>query len=48
MPGTRIWHKLGMIKASLWIDWDKDGKEDLLVAVEWGGIYVFYHRGESF
>jgi hypothetical protein len=49
---THNWHpdlaQLGMIKASVWTDWDKDGYEDLLIAVEWGGIYVFYNRGDHF
>jgi hypothetical protein len=49
---TDEWHKdlkkLGLIKHSIWIDWDQDGKEDLIVAVEWGGIYVFYNRGNTF
>ena len=49
---TDSWHpdlkKLGLIKHSTWIDLDQDGKEDLIVAVEWGEIFVFYHRGNTF
>lgn len=49
---TDAWHpdlkKLGMVKHSIWVDLDGDSREDLLVAVEWEGIYAFYHRGDHF
>jgi enediyne biosynthesis protein E4 len=49
---TDTWHKdlshIGMVKSAIWKDIDNDGQEDLIVAVEWDGIYVFYHKGDHF
>ncbi|WP_236970861.1 VCBS repeat-containing protein [Membranihabitans marinus] len=39
---------IGMVKASIWHDIDKDGDQDLLVAVEWDGIYLFTNNNGSF
>ena len=39
---------LGMIKNSALVDLDKDGKLDLIVAVEWDGIYAFIQGNKAF
>ncbi len=39
---------LGLIKNSTLVDLDKDGKKDLVVAVEWDGIYAFMQGNKSF
>jgi len=33
--------KPGMVTAARWLDLDKDGDNDLLIAMEWGPVYVF-------
>lgn len=40
--------KVGLVKNSVWCDLDKDGKQDLVVVTEWGGIQGFLRRGEKF
>ena len=39
---------LGMIKNSALVDLDKDGKLDLIAAVEWDGIYAFMQGNKTF
>ncbi|MBS1511292.1 MAG: VCBS repeat-containing protein [Bacteroidetes bacterium] len=38
----------GMVTNAQWVDMDKDGKKDLLVCNEWGGIDVFLNNSTSF
>ena len=40
--------KTGMVKNSALVDLDRDGKLDLIVAVEWDGIYAFMQGNKSF
>lgn len=40
--------KVGMVKSSCWADLNKDGQQDLIVAVEWDGIYAFLKEGNKF
>jgi enediyne biosynthesis protein E4 len=40
--------KIGMVKYAAWTDLDKDGDQDLIVAVEWDGIYAFIRDKNSF
>jgi enediyne biosynthesis protein E4 len=39
---------IGMVKNSCWIDINGDKKEDLIVALEWEGIYAFIKENNSF
>ncbi|MDE3234612.1 MAG: VCBS repeat-containing protein [Bacteroidota bacterium] len=39
---------IGMVTQALWIDLDKDGDQDLVVACEWGGIIAFINNKGSF
>ena len=39
---------IGMVTRALWYDLDKDGKDDLLLSLEWGGIVAFMNRGGSY
>jgi enediyne biosynthesis protein E4 len=39
---------IGMVKSSTWHDIDKDGDQDLVVTVEWGGVYAFLKEKNSF
>ncbi len=39
---------VGLVKHAQWLDLDKNGKQDLVVATEWGGIYSFLNNGNSF
>lgn len=39
---------IGMVKSSCWVDLNKDGQQDLIVAVEWDGIYAFMKEGNKF
>jgi enediyne biosynthesis protein E4 len=39
---------IGMVKNAVWVDVDKDGDQDLVVAVEWDGIYTFVKEGKAF
>jgi hypothetical protein len=32
---------VGFVTKALWFDLDKDGDKDLLLSLEWGGIYAF-------
>lgn len=44
-PGLK---KAGIIKDANWIDINKDGKKDLVLAMEWDGIAVFLNMNNSF
>jgi len=39
---------IGMVTRALWFDLDKDGKKDLILTLEWGGIVAFMNQGGSF
>lgn len=40
--------KIGFVTRALWFDLDKDGRQDLLLCLEWGGILAFMnHPGLS-
>lgn len=39
---------VGMVTQALWFDINKDGKKDLLVCTEWGGIDAFINNNGSF
>jgi hypothetical protein len=39
---------IGMVKNTALTDLDKDGDQDLLVAVEWDGVFAFMNEGKSF
>jgi enediyne biosynthesis protein E4 len=40
--------KIGLVTNATWADLDKDGKKDLLVSLEWGGIVAFKNNTTSF
>jgi hypothetical protein len=45
-PGLR---DAGLVTAALWSDADGDGRPDLLLALEWGGVKYFHNRdGRTF
>jgi hypothetical protein len=37
--------KVGLVTAALWADVDGDGWQDLVVALDWGGIRLFHNAG---
>ena len=39
---------IGMVKNATLVDLNKDGKQDLIVAVEWDGIYAFMQENNAF
>jgi enediyne biosynthesis protein E4 len=39
---------VGMVKNATWTDLDKDGDQDLIVALEWDGIYAFMRDKNGF
>ena len=39
---------IGFVTHSSWFDMDKDGDQDLIVSLEWGGIYAFINTNGSF
>lgn len=39
---------IGFVTYSSWFDMDKDGDQDLIVSLEWGGIYAFINTNGSF
>ncbi len=49
---TNNWNKelatIGLVKNSCWIDINNDRKADLVVALEWEGIYAFIKEGNGF
>jgi enediyne biosynthesis protein E4 len=40
--------KIGLVTNAAWTDLDKDGKKDLVVSLEWGGIVAFKNNKSSF
>jgi hypothetical protein len=40
--------RIGFVTRALWLDLDKDGKKDLILSLEWGGIIAFMHTGDTF
>lgn len=44
-PGLK---KTGFIKDAIWIDLNKDGRKDLVLAMEWDGIAVYLNNKNSF
>jgi hypothetical protein len=40
--------KIGFVKSALWYDLDKDGRKDLIITLEWGGVCVFLNQNGSF
>lgn len=41
-------NNIGFVTNSSWFDIDKDGDPDLIITLEWGGIYVFLNNKGSF
>ncbi len=39
---------IGFVTNALWFDIDQDGKKDLLLSLEWGGIVAFINHNGSF
>ena len=39
---------IGFVTSALWFDLDKDGKKDLILCLEWGGIIAFINHNGSF
>jgi len=39
---------VGMVRDGKWLDIDKDGDEDLILAIQWDGIYCFENKGGLF
>ncbi|MCC6727326.1 MAG: VCBS repeat-containing protein [Saprospiraceae bacterium] len=40
--------QVGFVKNGQWADMDKDGDEDLVLALEWDAPAIFYNEGNSF
>ncbi len=40
--------KIGLVTNAAWADLDKDGKKDLVVSLEWGGIVAFQNNKTNF
>jgi hypothetical protein len=43
-PGLR---NIGMVTAAVWADLDRDKRLDLVVATEWGPVYIFKNNGKT-
>jgi enediyne biosynthesis protein E4 len=39
---------IGFVTNSIWFDIDKDGDKDLLISLQWGGIYAFINNKGNF
>jgi enediyne biosynthesis protein E4 len=39
---------IGFVTKALWFDLDKDGRKDLILSLEWGGIFAFMNQGRTF
>lgn len=39
---------IGFITSGVWMDIDKDGDNDLIISLEWEGIYAFINTGRKF
>ena len=44
----RVLPGAGFVTNAIWYDINNDGKKDLVVSLEWGGIVAFINRGNSF
>ena len=44
-PGLR---NIGMVTAAVWADVDHDGRQDLILATEWGPIVYLHNNGHGF
>lgn len=40
--------KVGFVRSALWYDINKDGRKDLIISPEWGGICAFINENGSF
>ncbi len=40
--------EIGLVTNSIWFDIDRDGDKDLIVSLEWGGIYAFINNKGKF
>lgn len=40
--------EIGFVTRALWFDLDKDGRKDLILSLEWGGIVAFMNKGSTF
>jgi hypothetical protein len=40
--------QIGLVKNGSWADLDQDGHPDLILAMEWGPITVFFNKGKQF
>ena len=40
--------QIGFVTQALWLDLDKNGKKDLILSLEWGGIIAFMNNGKTF
>ena len=40
--------KIGFVKNALWYDLNKDGRKDLILSLEWGGICAFINENGTF
>jgi len=40
--------RIGMVTKAIWLDLNKDGKKDLILSLEWGGIIAFANHGSIF
>ena len=38
----------GFVTNAIWFDLNSDGKKDLIISLEWGGIVAFINRGDRF
>ncbi|MEO6230296.1 MAG: VCBS repeat-containing protein [Ferruginibacter sp.] len=49
---TSLWNKelahIGFVTSAQWLDMDKDGDQDLLLSLEWGGIIAFIKDQNGF
>jgi hypothetical protein len=39
---------IGFVTRAVWCDLDQDGKKDLILSLEWGGIIAFLNKGNAF
>jgi enediyne biosynthesis protein E4 len=40
--------KIGFVTSAVWFDLDKDGRKDLILSLEWGGIVAFLNKKQGF
>ena len=41
-------HRPGFVTSATWVDMNKDGRKDLILTFEWGGIVAWLNEGDSF